>query len=470
MYKKLTISIIGILLYQAVWSQTNTKGAQYVSDLNILVTSLRELHPTLYKNISETDFNAHVDSIKAKLLLTKSRFEAIYLMQSLVYRIADGHTYNSSVYGDLDVPRVLPFNVYILQDKLYIKYYYADTSYNGKEIISINKTPSRDLIDSLRIFFPQDGVGVSATSPYMQPLFNNLYAAFCHQTDTCEVLTSKGPLQAVTVKKGSFQGIKLSQNPLGSYYSQNMIFDKKVVQKEYGYFKWMAFFPKYNGDNIEKEYYSFIQLLNQWRVPNLILDLRSNTGGSATLAGRMGTYLSDKPYSLVEKRYMKPVSKPTHIKYILNSEIFYLKDYKTKKSNYGLLEVSDKEDYKKLSPHADKFNGKIYIIVDGGTFSASTMLCKYLLDQENVVFVGTETAGAINYFSAFRLCEIELPNIHTDFTFGLDLLELKKGSYKTEMPTRLQPDQKIEYTIDDLIHGRDKEMEWILGDIQSRKK
>jgi hypothetical protein len=49
--------------------------------------------------------------------------------------------------------------------------------------------------------------------------------------------------------------------------------------------------------------------------------------------------------------------------------------------------------------------------------------------------------------------------------FGTELIELKKGSTKTEQPIGLIPENYIQYSAQDVINGNDKEMKWILDDI-----
>jgi hypothetical protein len=135
-------------------------GKKYSEDFNALITSLRELHPHLYANISKVDFDKEVVTINERLLHTGSKSTAIYLMQELVYKIGNAHAGNLSVYSirnDTTITKVLPFSVYILDHQLYIKNYLADTSYNGTKIQSIEKTSSKDLVDSLKIFFTLDG-------------------------------------------------------------------------------------------------------------------------------------------------------------------------------------------------------------------------------------------------------------------------------------------------------------------------
>ena len=50
-------------------------------------------------------------------------------------------------------------------------------------------------------------------------------------------------------------------------------------------------------------------------------------------------------------------------------------------------------------------------------------------------------------------------------TFGLNLIELKNGSSEIEKPKGLIPDNYIHYTIQEILNGKDKEMEWIIKHI-----
>jgi hypothetical protein len=94
----------------------------------------------------------------------------------------------------------------------------------------------------------------------------------------------------------------------------------------------------------------------------------------------------------------------------------------------------------------------------------------YLKNEPNVTFVGTETAGAINYLWASNFCITKCPNLNTTFSFGMELLELRENSISTERPQGLVPENKIEYTIQDRLNKSDKELEWIMGDILKNNK
>ena len=146
---KKTCILLFFIIQTAFFISTKSEneiGKKYADDFNALITSLKELHPHLYANISKDEFDKEVKTISQRLLQTTSRSKAIYIMQELVYKIGNAHAGNLSVYSirnDTTITKVLPFSVYILNHQLYIKNYPADTSYNGIKIQSIENTNSK---------------------------------------------------------------------------------------------------------------------------------------------------------------------------------------------------------------------------------------------------------------------------------------------------------------------------------------
>ncbi len=144
---------IFILTFSGTEIPKNEDGKGFVSDFNILVTSLKELQPVLYKNITKVEFDKQVKIVSERLLTTTTRNTAIYIIQEFFYKLGNSHAGNVSVYGDLGVTKALPMSFYVVNSELYIKNYPADTTYNGTKIISIGNTKAEMLIDSLKIFF-----------------------------------------------------------------------------------------------------------------------------------------------------------------------------------------------------------------------------------------------------------------------------------------------------------------------------
>ncbi|MDP2388023.1 MAG: S41 family peptidase [Bacteroidota bacterium] len=462
--KLIFLSIIVIGHFNYIMSQ-NDIGNKYLTDFTMLVTNLKELHPILYKNLSQNEFDNEVKKISERLRQTTSQNKAIYMIQELIYKIGNGHAGDISIYnGNLGISRALPFSVYIIDTDLYINDYPADTTLNGTKIISIENTASKSIIDSLKIFFPTDG-NRNLICYFLQPYFNTYYSAFCSQKDTFLINTEKGIIKAAACKTESelFTKLIIKKNWEEYFGKSNFKID---VTQNYGYYR----FGRFDNPKNEKAYYSLIKELNEKKVNNLIIDLRYNNGGEALMTGKMASYLKTKPFKIFTNMYITNIRRPTNLKYMGNKLHFKFRNLKTVKKNDLRKIVRFEKCLKEIKPNKNAFKGHIYILTGSITLSASTMFCKYLEDETNVSFVGSETSGAINYLWASNFCITECKNLNTIFSFGMELLELKENSIQFESPKGLIPENKIEYTIQDRLNKKDKELDWVKEDIFKNNK
>jgi len=113
------------------------------------------------------------------------------------------------------------------------------------------------------------------------------------------------------------------------------------------------------------------------------------------------------------------------------------------------------------------YDGKIYVLINGGSFSASCILASSLKSNPNVTFVGEETGGAFNGTVAGIMPVVDLPNSKIPLRLGL--MDIKTIN-QTEVKGRgIFPDIEIIPTIKDKIKNNDLEMNWILEDIKNKK-
>jgi hypothetical protein len=443
-------------------SQVN-KCAAYQQDFNVFITSLRELHPALYKNITKENFDKNAEVVNERLKSVKSDNEAIYIIQEFLFKIKDSHVGNVSIYhGELGVTKALPISIFILDGQLYIKGYDAAPEYNGTKILSINGTKSELIIDSLNVLFPLDG-DRKVISYFLQPYFNTYYGAFCSQTDTFIINTEKRIIKAPAAVKGSalYEKLMIKKN-WAEYFGNNNGFVTEL-NDNYGYFRC----ERLDSKKIESSFLDMIKEMNKRKIKNFVLDLRYNNGGDALIAGKMASYIVDKPFYVFENVYTTNTKRPKYLKNMESQFYFKHRHLKSVKNDSLRKVVRFEKCIKQTYPNKDKFQGQIYVLTGSITLSASSMLCSYIKGQSNVTFVGSETSGSINYLCAASHCVINFPSLNSTFSFGVQLLEIKKNSSKTELPIGLIPEHKIDYTVDDILNKRDKEIEWIKDQIKN---
>ncbi len=439
-------------------------GKKYFADFNILATSLKELQPCLYKNITREEFDKQVVLVSERLLTTSSRNKAIYIIQEFFYKLGNSHAGNISVYGDVGTQNALPMSFYIVQNQLYIKEFPADTSFNGTKVISIQNTKSEALIDSLKIFFLRDGVR-ETMDPNLQCYFNNLYGAFCSQPDTFHMVTENGKIVAPALIRGTSLFEKIVLDNGESYFGpeEERILTRRI-KKNYGYFRFKNFHPEIRKVKIKEEYISFIKEVNAKHIPNIIIDLRDNNGGESQLSAQMASWITDHPVVAFTNSYTTCKRKPTYLD-IIDDKLYFKSRFLISHRQDSLRKIYSFIDGKTVSPQKERFKGQVYILVGPFTQSASSLFCSFFTDQSNVTFVGDETNGAINFFWAGNFFSCPLPNLKTNFSFGVQLLEFKRNSVMTEPQLPLVPEVKIKYTIEDRMQHHDLEMEWVLADI-----
>lgn len=112
----------------------------------------------------------------------------------------------------------------------------------------------------------------------------------------------------------------------------------------------------------------------------------------------------------------------------------------------------------------NSFKGKIYVLINGGSFSASSIISSNLKGSKRATFVGEETGGAYNGTVAGFMPLVKLPNSELKVRIGLMLIA---PHYKTEINGRgIFPDAPIIPTLQDRIKGNDPEMDWVMNEIK----
>ena len=87
------------------------------------------------------------------------------------------------------------------------------------------------------------------------------------------------------------------------------------------------------------------------------------------------------------------------------------------------------------------FGGKLYVMINGGSFSASSIISSNLKGSKRATFVGEETGGAYNGCVAGQMPMIKLPYSKIQMRVGLVAI---KPFYSSELDGRgIFPDKEI---------------------------
>lgn len=475
------------------------------ADVDFTYKNLQRLQPKLYWYISKNDLDHKFDSLKNTIKRPITSFEFYKKLSPVVASIRQGHlTVNPSVkilskseQKAIKEKGIGPFSQFefeIIDDKMYvIKNKSADQSIKpGAEVVAINNIKTSELIAEYSTLFTSDGYNktfkrkrISAMLPFFYSNENgiqdNLFFSF-KQDDLVNVVYIKRKKSEQPKKKNGVQMNVISQehNSISkkdkNTYGYNEITkannrELKFIEKD----KSVALlkikhFGIGNPNRFYEESFSKMQL---YKTKTLIIDLRNNPGGALNEIANLYSYLSDcnfafiDPYEVTSKTALiekTPFNKSPLLAKILITPFYApVAFFKVHKGNDGKYYSSNSNS--KPKPINEKaFRGKVYVMINGGTFSAASIISSNLKGSKRATFVGEETGGAYNGTVAGIMPTIKLPHSEIKVTIGLMVVT---PYYKTAIEGRgVFPDKEIIPTLSDYINEKDPELNWILDDIK----
>jgi hypothetical protein len=477
------------------------------SDVDFTYKKLQRLHPNLYWYISKKDLDYKFDSLKETIQKPMTSLDFYKKLSPVVAAIREGHTFvypATKLMTNKETKALLkkgtgPFSQFdfdYFNDKLYvIKNKSSNKSINaGTEVIDVNGTKPKDLIQEYNEFYSSDGYNTTLKTRSLGKRFSSFFTTQNgikdsllfnfkfndslkiitikrHKDDTTDKQNKKSKKRLTAIDKAKSRANK-KKKIINGYnsdlknYNRNLHFaekDSSVAIMKIRSFK--------NGDfrTFYKESFSKIK---NYKSTTFVLDLRDNGGGRVTEINNLYSYLSDSTFVFLDKSEVVSKSSLFGGAYF-NGGSFAVKTIKTIFSpllyTYLLLTVnkdkSGKNSYAtQTKPHKvnkNSFKGKIYVLINGMSFSASCIISSNLKGSKRATFVGEETGGAYNGTVAGFMPLVKLPHSKLKIRIGLMLIA---PHYKTEINGRgIFPDIPIIPTLQDRINGNDPEMDWILN-------
>jgi C-terminal processing protease CtpA/Prc len=236
----------------------------------------------------------------------------------------------------------------------------------------------------------------------------------------------------------------------------------------------------FSNGNYHDFYEESFNKLSVANVKNLIIDLRNNPGGRLVEIENLYGYLVDKPYVFIDDYEVVSRTSKLKVDYfkgggpvfklvkILGAPFYYTINY------FKVRKVEDKFLFstrfsKPKDPKPNNFKGKVYVLINGGSFSASSVISSNLKSTKRAIFVGEETGGAYNGTVAAQMPLVQLPNSKVNLRIGLALVSASGKTAENE-GRGIFPDKEIIPTLEDRKNNIDPELNWVLDDIKRDKE
>ncbi len=202
---------------------------------------------------------------------------------------------------------------------------------------------------------------------------------------------------------------------------------------------------------------------------NLIIDLRENTGGYLSNSNLLTKYLIDHPFKNGDSIYARTLS-VRHPYYVKESLKYWLCSHVISRKNKedGLYHYRRGERHFFKPKRKHHFNGNIYILQGGYTFSAASLVSGALKGQANVTIVGEESGGGYYGNTAMFLPTIILPN--TKLRIVMPMYRMVVDAKRTKDGHGVQPDLPVFPSSNIILQGIDPKMEATKALIIQKKK
>lgn len=479
---------------------------QLKKDVDFTYKKFQKLHPNLYYYISKETLDYKFDSLKTTINTPLIPLEFYKKISPVVASIRQGHSYvlppekklskkETKAYTKKGTGPFSQFDFSFLNDKLYVT---KNKSYNksiavGTEVLSVNGIKPLNLIQQYNQYYSSDGFNTSLKKQIAAKRFISAFTTEFGIKDSLQyLLKSNDSIKLVTIKRLKPDSIKKKEAKIAS---KKVSVDKAKLQelkrkkRINGYDKLtntfireLHFSPKdssvailkirgFKKGKYRKFYKESFTEIKKKNTKTLIIDIRNNGGGHLSEIVHLYRYLADSTFiflkksevvsraSLFEGAYFNKGSVAVKaIKAVFSPFVYgYLlvnvhKDKNGK--NYFATETKPQQIKK------NAFDGKLYVLINGGSFSASSIISSNLKGSKRATFVGEETGGDYNGTVAGFMPIVKLPHSHLKVRIGIMNVA---PYYQTEVLGHgIFPDVSIQPSLQDKIQEKDPELDWIL--------
>lgn len=400
---------------------------QLKADLRFLQSKLEKTHPALYRYTPQRSFTIYFDSLANSITRSMNETEFLGLISLLNAKIRDGHTMflpsvETTNYNNKE-GKFLPFMLNYVNGRLYIiENNSSDSSIEkGEEIISINGASTNSVIRKLLARQIRDGYNETYPVWILNHYFPSYYSFTFGQPAQFDLeLKNNNGRQyrkhVTALTKDSINFFSQSRYPTSSRRGITL---EETEDKKTAVLAIKSFDPDIILSVFRQDYKhsidSIFTALKNNGITNLVLDLRDNQGGEFEPGRYLLSYL---------------ILKPTQ--YLLSGN-----------------------EAKLIQPDTNAFTGKLYVLVNGGSFSNTAIISATLERDQRAIIIGEETGGN-KYILSGSATEITLPKTWIRAYISTETFRILDGAGNGR---GVMPAYPVIPDIKDILSGKDRAKE-----------
>ncbi len=455
---------------------------QLKEDFILLRTALEEAHAGLSYYSTKEEMDNLFDGVSKKLNHPMTEPEFYRHLAFLIAGINDGHTeimHSPEYDAYLSSEAILmPFKLLFINGKAYLfRNYSPDEDFVlGGEVLAINDRPMPVIVGDMLELIPSDGHIQTSKYKNLQSTvyFGRLYSLLYGMTTSFRIAFNSP--EGGRRKEMKVKGLNAAE--------LNRIYQERYPEVAKG-------LPpaelEYKGDtailtvrtfsdrpfrNAKISYLAYMQKafkeISEKGIRHLIIDLRDNGGGMDLNGKILVAYLMDKPF-MFYKYLGVNTDELSFLQYTDSPDLGRKLKSWAKKNEKGTFYLQEHPNLGEQKPMQPSFSGKVYMLINGGSFSGSGECTSVLHYHKRAVFIGEECgAGYYGNTSGFGPI-LTLPNARLRIGIPMSRYVMAVSDYP--YPDRgIIPDYPFTRTIEDYLNGKDTELEFVLDLIKKQDK
>jgi Peptidase family S41 len=399
--------------------------AEAQADFDLMRKALEEAHSGLYRFSTKAEMDNVFDRQRAKLSRPMTKTEFLAVLAETLARIKCGHTGLTPDGETRDAvanARLFPLRVLIEGRRLIVLS--NDTPDDrtirpGMEIVEINGRKPSDILNRILPALPADGDIETGKLIRIQRNFGQNYWLMVDQSGDFTVKAKDAAGKATLAK---LAGVKdadraKNQNPVNSEAQAN------VAKLEWSRENLSLRFLKepdvaqirirgFGGQDYPQWIENTFKALREKGTKALILDLRANGGGADMYGAMLVSYLTDKPFRYFDHINVKTISPSfkAHSDWRADREGQLREDMQPNPAGGYLVPAKLHPGVAEQQPGKYPFLGKVFVLIDGGTFSTAADFCAVAHHLKRATFIGEETGGGYYGNNSGMQTILTLPN------------------------------------------------------------
>ena len=475
--KRYFLTLFFMALSLVAFAQKTISKQELTEDFVQLKGQLEKLHLGLYHYETKEDFEKRYTKTIGDFPDSLTVTEAYLALNGFVGGLQDLHTsvFFPKNYFPKDKNKALPIVIRKKGDKFYIHLNGStdSTIRRGEEIISVDKIPVKETFEKSRDLFGTDKANQNSKNFYAERYFARNTNVLYGMKDSMLLELRNTKKDSVYFRKIQTELSKNSNKILAKRYKninrKNLNFKIIDSLNHIAVMDVVSFSEKGNKldfhhlkfNNLVKKNFKSIQ---DNHIKHLIIDFRFNGGGLLTNTKRITKYVANGPFvatdsiKLSRGGFNKIFPPYLFTNYLLGRLVF------KKQTDGSYLRTSKKPNLPTKKHH---YAGKIYVLMDGGSYSATTLTIGLWKDMNRATFVGS-TVGGANWGSfAGQWKNLKLKN--SKFKVHIPLMKLiHSHPNKTNTTFFVEPDYYVEQSFEDFMNRKDSPLNFVLDLIKNK--